>query len=66
MDGQSVETLQGGTLTIEVEGEQVVLVDATGNRINVTDIDASNGVIHAVDAVLNPTPIRIPEYPVRR
>lgn len=58
MDGQSVETLQGGTLTIEVEGEQVVLVDAAGNRINVTDtdIDASNGVIHAVDAVLSPTP----------
>lgn len=56
MDGEMVETLQGGSLTVEVEGEQVVLVDAAGNRINVTDVDvdASNGVIHVVDAVLMP------------
>lgn len=56
MDGEMVETLQGGSLTVEVEGEQVALVDAAGNRINVTDVDvdASNGVIHVVDAVLMP------------
>jgi uncharacterized surface protein with fasciclin (FAS1) repeats len=34
----------------------VVLVDATGQRVNVvtTDIAASNGVIHVIDAVLLP------------
>jgi hypothetical protein len=33
------------------------LVDVPGNRVNVTktDITASNGVIHVVDAVLMPT-----------
>ena len=58
MDGQTVETLQGGTFTVEIEGENVVLVDAAGNRVNVTDtdIEASNGVIHVVDTVLMPTP----------
>ncbi len=58
MDGETVETVQGGTFTIEVDGEDVVLVDTAGNRINVTDTDveASNGVIHVVDTVLSPTP----------
>lgn len=58
MDGQTVETLQGGTFTVEIEGENVVLVDAAGNRVTVTDTDveASNGVIHVVDTVLSPTP----------
>lgn len=58
MDGQTVETLQGGTFTVEIEGENVVLVDTAGNRVNVTDtdIEASNGVIHVVDTVLSPTP----------
>ena len=43
--------------TIEVDGEQVTLVDNSGNRVNVvsTDVDASNGVIHVLDAVLLPT-----------
>lgn len=57
LDGQSVATVQGAELTIEVEGDQVVLVDNSGNRVNVvtTDVDASNGVIHVLDAVLLPT-----------
>lgn len=58
MDGQAVETLQGGSFTVELEGEAVVLVDAAGNRVNVTttDVEASNGVIHVIDTVLSPTP----------
>lgn len=58
MDGQSVATVQGAELTIEVDGEQVTLVDNSGNRVNVvsTDVDASNGVIHVLDGVLSPTP----------
>ncbi len=57
MDGQTVETVQGGTFTVEIDGEQVTLVDAAGNRVNVTttDVEASNGVIHVIDAVLSPT-----------
>jgi uncharacterized surface protein with fasciclin (FAS1) repeats len=57
MDGESVATVQGAELTIEVDGEQVTLVDNSGNRVNVvsTDVDASNGVIHVLDAVLLPT-----------
>jgi uncharacterized surface protein with fasciclin (FAS1) repeats len=57
MDGQKVKTVQGGELTVEVSGDKVVLVDAAGNRVNVikTDIAASNGVIHVIDAVLIPT-----------
>ena len=58
MDGETVETVQGGTFTIEVDGEQVALLDTAGNRINVvdTDVEASNGVIHVLDGVLSPTP----------
>ncbi len=56
MDGQSVETLQGAELTIRVDGDQVMLEDATGATVNVTqtDIGASNGVIHQIDGVLMP------------
>ena len=57
MDGEKVKTVQGAELTVEVSGDKVVLVDAAGNRVNVikTDITASNGVIHVIDAVLIPT-----------
>ncbi|UVE93880.1 fasciclin domain-containing protein [Dietzia sp. B32] len=56
MDGQTVATLQGGELTVEVEGENVALVDGNGTRVNVvqTDVDATNGVIHVLDGVLMP------------
>ena len=57
LNGQKVKTVQGAELTVEVSGAKVVLVDATGNRVNVlkTNITASNGVIHLIDAVLMPT-----------
>lgn len=56
MDGQTIETVQGGTLTVEVDGDKVALVDAAGNRVNVvtTDVEADNGVIHVIDGVLSP------------
>ncbi len=56
MNGQKVKTVQGAELTVEVTGDKVALVDAAGNRVNVTktDITASNGVIHVIDAVLMP------------
>lgn len=57
LDGQKVKTVQGAELTVQVSDGKVVLVDVAGNKINVvtTDIAASNGVIHVVDAVLMPT-----------
>jgi uncharacterized surface protein with fasciclin (FAS1) repeats len=56
MDGQKVKTVQGGELTINVDGDKVSLTDAAGGTSNVTatDIEASNGVIHVIDTVLMP------------
>ncbi len=57
LDGQKVKTVQGAEITVEVSGGMVTLVDATGQKVNVvtTDIAASNGVIHVIDAVLLPS-----------
>jgi len=56
LDGQKVKTVQGGELTVEAGGDGVALHDAAGNRVQVvtTDVAASNGVIHVIDAVLMP------------
>ncbi len=56
LDGQKVKTLQGGELTVGVNGDKVTLTDAAGNTVNVTTVDvpASNGVIHVIDGVLMP------------
>ena len=57
LDGQEVETVNGATFTVNVDGDAVTLTDQAGNTVNVTetDIEASNGVIHVIDAVLMPT-----------
>ena len=49
-------TVQGGTLTARLSGDQVVLTDAKGGRATVTQADVfqSNGVIHVTDAVSLP------------
>ena len=56
MDGQKVKTVQGGELTINIEGDKVSLTDAAGGTSNVTatDVEATNGVIHVIDTVLMP------------
>lgn len=58
MDGETVETLQGEMLTIQIDGDAVWLMDADGNTVQVIDPDmtASNGIIHAIDGVLMPMP----------
>ena len=50
-DGQELETVQGGKLQVSVEGDTVRVGDAT---VVMADVDASNGVVHVIDAVLMP------------
>jgi len=47
----SATTVQGSDVTITVEGDSVMLNDAT---VTATDIETSNGIIHVIDAVLIP------------
>ena len=49
-------TVAGGKLTAEVVNGKVVLTDEKGGKATVTatDLEASNGVIHVIDAVLMP------------
>ena len=56
-EGYKLTTVNGAELTAMMEGGNVVLVDAAGNRATVTstDVDASNGVIHVIDTVLMPS-----------
>jgi uncharacterized surface protein with fasciclin (FAS1) repeats len=51
LDGQSVETVNGATVDITVDGDTVMVNDAT---VTTADVDASNGVIHVIDTVLMP------------
>jgi len=52
----SVNTLKGEKITLMMDGANVVIKDAKGGKsvIIMTDVDASNGVIHAVESVLMP------------
>jgi uncharacterized surface protein with fasciclin (FAS1) repeats len=52
----TIPTVQGEELVATLEGESVILTDANGNTstIVMADVDASNGVIHAIDSVVMP------------
>lgn len=52
----AVKTIQGEELTLSLKGEDVIVTDAKGGKSKVTiaDIEASNGVIHAIDKVIMP------------
>ena len=56
MNDKKVKTVEGGTFTVKVSDGVVTLVDGSSNTVKVTktDIVASNGVIHVIDAVLMP------------
>ena len=47
----SAETVNGASVDIQVDGDTVTI---DGAQVVVTDIEASNGVIHVIDAVLLP------------
>lgn len=51
LDGEEVETVNGATVLISVDGTDVMVNEAS---VVQTDIQASNGVIHVIDAVLLP------------
>lgn len=52
----TLTTVQGGELKASMDGDNVVLEDAAGGKSTVTmvDVEASNGVIHAIDTVVMP------------
>jgi uncharacterized surface protein with fasciclin (FAS1) repeats len=51
-----ITTVNGAKLTAHIMDGKVMLQDAKGNSstIILTDVDASNGVIHAIDSVVMP------------
>jgi uncharacterized surface protein with fasciclin (FAS1) repeats len=52
----TLTTVQGGTIRAALMGERIMLTDAKGGMAHVVaaDVNASNGVIHGIDAVLMP------------
>ncbi len=51
LDGESVTTVNGADITISIDGDTVKVNDS---NVITTDITASNGIIHVIDAVLLP------------
>lgn len=52
----TLTTVQGGTLTLMMKGNKVMIMDEKGGMSTVTikDVYQSNGVIHVIDAVVLP------------
>ena len=53
---QTVTTLNGDPLTIDVADGKATITDGQGNTVNITmtDIKTKNGIIHVIDGVLLP------------
>ena len=51
-----ITTVQGGKLTASLKNGKVILTDVKGNisTIVLTDVSASNGIVHAIDTVVMP------------
>lgn len=52
----TVTTVQGNDITLSITDGNVTLTDAAGGTATVVipDVEASNGIIHAIDAVVMP------------
>lgn len=52
----TTNTVMGEKISLMMDGENVVIKDANGGQsvIIMTDVEASNGVIHAIDTVIMP------------
>lgn len=50
----SFATVEGAELTATMVGDKIVIKDGNGNTANIVqaDVDASNGVVHIIDAVV--------------
>ena len=51
-DGQTVTTLAGNELEVTIDGGTTMIGDAT---VTMPDVQAANGVVHAIDTVLVPS-----------
>ena len=51
-----MKTVSGDTLTAEVKGGTLYIVDESGGaaKVTIADVNQSNGVIHVVNRVLLP------------
>lgn len=56
-DGMEAETMNG-SYTVDLSGEAPMIGDAT---VVQPDVEASNGVIHAIDTVIVPEGVELPE-----
>lgn len=56
-DGLTQTTVEGEDITIGVNGSDITINDA---KVTTPDIEASNGVIHAIDTVLMPASMAAP------
>jgi uncharacterized surface protein with fasciclin (FAS1) repeats len=52
-----LKTMNGASITVSHDGDKVVLTGADGSHATIvrTDVNASNGVIHVIDGVLQPS-----------
>ena len=51
-----ITTVEGGLLTASLSDANVILTDSKGNKstVVIADVNASNGVVHAIDTVVMP------------
>ncbi len=61
-DGQMLTTLLGQDVTVSISGAGVMINDA---MVTLADLDAENGVVHVIDAVLLPPASNLDEVQVQ-